>query len=553
MDDGGGCGCGCAEALAEVTAELEGRERQLEQAAEYGQGLLAKNAALEDENSELRQENTACLSKVEETEWRFRELTSDVARLNELLQEKQQMLEQVQAELEQQCELTHQARAAAETAPAPEEGEAPAAAERARAKEEAAAAAAAAARDEEQEQLDADAKQAILEESERRRQAEVSAQKLRQTLARREEELGAEGARVAEVTAERDELSQQTQAERDRCNALQVKLAEMERQLQLAIAAEAEEEEEADAPALSEMLLEVQSPAPGSPALTVRTSSQANEGASATPSKKPEPSKESIALQGMLAAVQKSQQQAAVQSGKENAEQWEGLEELFVAARNMELTSDHSIDIMRRNIKRGTHSIDHFVNMISGWLEDWAKDKAEKQREEEKEKSKWAELEELWRVAMELQQLDEDTVNIQRRNIKSTDHKKKRFDIAFYINLWHQKLSDFATAEAQRAAGGEASSASSPCSPGPSSPPQVVGAALAAQVVEAGEAGESADSGEAASIHEMKARLKEELEQEQVPGPADEADEAPIPSPPAGCGQSMAGGSEPPLPMAEAA
>ena len=56
----------------------------------------------------------------------------------------------------------------------------------------------------------------------------------------------------------------------------------------------------------------------------------------------------------------------------------------------------------------------------------------------------------------ELQQLDEDTVNIQRRNIKSTDHKKKRFDIAFYINLWHQKLSDFATAEAQRAAGGEA-------------------------------------------------------------------------------------------------
>ena len=42
------------------------------------------------------------------------------------------------------------------------------------------------------------------------------------------------------LTAERDELSQQTQAERDRCNALQVKLAEMERQLQLAIAAEAE-------------------------------------------------------------------------------------------------------------------------------------------------------------------------------------------------------------------------------------------------------------------------------------------------------------------------
>ena len=68
------------------------------------------------------------------------------------------------------------------------------------------------------------------------------------------------------------------------------------------------------------------------------------------------------------------------------------------------------------------------------------------------------------------------------------------------------------------------------------------------------EAGESADSGEAASIHEMKARLKEELEeQEQVPGPAEEADEAPIPSPSAGCGQSMAGGSEPPLPMAEAA
>ena len=47
MDDDGGCGCGCAEALAEVTAELEGRERQLELAAEYGQGLLAKNAALE--------------------------------------------------------------------------------------------------------------------------------------------------------------------------------------------------------------------------------------------------------------------------------------------------------------------------------------------------------------------------------------------------------------------------------------------------------------------------------------------------------------------------
>ena len=98
---------------------------------------------------------------------------------------------------------------------------------------------------------------------------------------------------------------------------------------------------EADAPALSEMLLEVQSPAPGSPALTVRTSSQANEGASATPSKKPEPSRESIALQGMLAAVQKSQQQAAVQSGKENAEQWEGLEELFVAARTI-LPSPHT-------------------------------------------------------------------------------------------------------------------------------------------------------------------------------------------------------------------
>ena len=41
-----------------------------------------------------------------------------------------------------------------------------------------------------------------------------------------------------------------------------------------------------------------------------------------------------------------------------------------------------------------------------------------------------------WKVGMELGQIDQGTVNIQRRNINSKDHKKKKFDLDFYINLW---------------------------------------------------------------------------------------------------------------------
>jgi|EP01043_Picozoa_sp_COSAG02_P053205 hypothetical protein len=41
-----------------------------------------------------------------------------------------------------------------------------------------------------------------------------------------------------------------------------------------------------------------------------------------------------------------------------------------------------------------------------------------------------------WRVAKELDLIDQGTVDIQRRNINSDDHKKKRFDLDFYISLW---------------------------------------------------------------------------------------------------------------------
>ena len=97
----------------------------------------------------------------------------------------------------------------------------------------------------------------------------------------------------------------------------------------------------------------------------------------------------------LMRNVQRSQQQAESLVATENAQEWEGLSELFAAALNLNLTDEHGISIMKRNIERGTHTINHFMGMISGWLEKWAEEEAEKRRQKQKRDGKWAELEEL--------------------------------------------------------------------------------------------------------------------------------------------------------------
>jgi hypothetical protein len=348
-------------------------------------------------------------------------------------------LERVEAELEAQSELTRQADAtASELADARASHDADDAAAAGAAGTAAAAAAAAAAAEEEaqrKQQQDKEAEQAILEETERRLQAEQSAIKLRQTLERREEELSNRDAKVAEAMAERDELSEKTAAERERCNALQVRLAEMERQLMVAIAAEEASTAASNAHTLDMSLaavglndsvagpslldemqigLTLQSeledtdkahptprvPSPqdtplASPAIASPVVAATVEQLKQPPPQPAPPSKETIALQGMLAAVQRSQQQAQSLVATENAQEWEGLSELFAAALNLNLTDDYGISIMKRNIERGTHTINHFMDLISGWLEKWAEEEAEKRRQKQLRDGKWAELEEL--------------------------------------------------------------------------------------------------------------------------------------------------------------
>lgn len=423
--------------VADLQSELEEREHQLQMAAEFGQGLVEKNSALEEENDELRQENAACLAKVEETEWRFRELEATVARLNEMLQEKQVALERAEGELEAQAELMRQVDATASKladAHASHAPDADASAAAVGAVDAVGAAAAAEGKAQRKQQLDTEAEQAILEETERRLQAEQSAMKLRQTLERREEELSNRDAKVAEAVAERDELSEKTVAERERCRALQVRLAEMERQLMAAIAtseastaasgahtldmslAGAAADDSIAGPSLldevqdgSTLQLELEDAEMAQPTPRVpRVNSPQRSRAIASPVvaatveqlKQPPPqpappSRETIALQGMLAAVQRSQQQAESLVATENAQEWEGLSELFAAALNLNLTDEYGISIMKRNIERGTHTINHFMDLISGWLEKWAEEEAEKRRQKQKHDGKWAELEEL--------------------------------------------------------------------------------------------------------------------------------------------------------------
>jgi hypothetical protein len=430
--------------VADLQSELEEREQQLQMAAEFGQGLLEKNTALEEENAELRQENAACIAKVEDVEWRFRELEANVARLNEMLQEKQVALDRAEAELEAQSELTREADAAASELADANDGHGDGSGEAVAAAAAAAAKAAAAEQEAQQKlQLDAEAEQAILEETDRRLQAEQSAMKLRQALERREEELGRENAKVAEAMAERDELSEKSAAERERCNALQVRLAEMERQLMVAIAAEeassaapsgahtldmslaAAGNDSMAGPSLLEMMQDEPTPMPalqldetadaqatptptepsayGTPLASPAIASPvvaATVALEKQPAPKPAPpSKETIALQGMLAAVQRSQQHAESLVATENAQEWEGLSELFTAALNLKLTDEYSISIMKRNIERGSHDIPHFMGMISGWLEKWAEEEAEKRRQKQKRDGKWAELEELCAIS----------------------------------------------------------------------------------------------------------------------------------------------------------
>lgn len=426
--------------IADLQSELEEREHQLQMAAEFGQGLVEKNSALEEENDELRQENAACLAKVEETEWRFRELEATVARLNEMLQEKQVALERAEGELEAQAELMRQVDATASKLADAHASHGPdddASAAAVGAVDAVGAAAAAEGKAQRKQQLDTEAEQAILEETERRLQAEQSAMKLRQTLERREEELSNRDAKVAEAVAERDELSEKTVAERERCRALQVRLAEMERQLMAAIAtseastaasgahtldmslAGAAADDSIAGPSLldemqdgSTLQLELEDaemaqPTPRVPSTRGINSPQrsraiASPVVAATveqlkqpPPQPAPPSRETIALQGMLAAVQRSQQQAESLVATENAQEWEGLSELFAAALNLNLTDEYGISIMKRNIERGTHTINHFMDLISGWLEKWAEEEAEKRRQKQKHDGKWAELEEL--------------------------------------------------------------------------------------------------------------------------------------------------------------
>jgi hypothetical protein len=223
----------------ELRADLEEREQQLQLAAEYGQRVLAKNEALEDELAAARQEAAAMQARAEEAEWRVRELTSDVSRLEELLQAKQAALEGAEAALEEQRERhadmqrEREAEGAMVQPPAAggdrqqQQQQQPGADDHG---EEALRRA--------QEEADASAEEvqrAIEEEGERRRTAEASAQRLKQRLERTEVNLSEEGARMAAVVAERDAVRAAAEAEQRQNSDLQVRLAEMERQLKLAI------------------------------------------------------------------------------------------------------------------------------------------------------------------------------------------------------------------------------------------------------------------------------------------------------------------------------
>eukprot|EP01047_Picozoa_sp_COSAG01_P062764 COSAG01_NODE_8032_length_2948_cov_20.811618_1_plen_328_part_10 len=225
----------------ELRADLEEREQQLQLAAEYGQRVLAKNEALEDELAAARQEAAAMQARAEEAEWRVRELTSDVSRLEELLQAKQAALEGAEAALEEQRERhadmqrEREAEGAMVQPPAAggdrqqqqQQQQQPGADDHGeevlrRAREEADASA-------------EEVQRAIEEEGERRRAAEASAQRLKQRLERTEVNLSEEGARMAAVVAERDAVRAAAEAEQRQNSDLQVRLAEMERQLKLAI------------------------------------------------------------------------------------------------------------------------------------------------------------------------------------------------------------------------------------------------------------------------------------------------------------------------------
>ena len=83
-----------------------------------------------------------------------------------------------------------------------------------------------------------------------------------------------------------------------------------------------------------------------------------------------------------------------------------------------------------------------------------------------------------WKVAKGLDLIDQGTVDIQRRNINSTDHKKKRFDLDFYISLWHKQLTEFAAKERERVPG--AAVAEAPHSSDAASATAVIGGAIPA-------------------------------------------------------------------------
>lgn len=133
-------------------------------------------------------------------------------------------------------------------------------------------------------------------------------------------------------------------------------------------------------------------------------------------------------------------------------------------------------------------------------------------------------------------QIDQGTVDIQHRNINSKDHKKKKFDLDFYIKMWHGKLTDFAAKENERTEAsprddGPGSAASGVASPGAGrgavgdgvvavpvstvSAPSAVAARVAAQVT----GGSSTSRAKPIDIAEFEA-ARRNLNQAVAPTPA---------------------------------
>ena len=375
--------------VEELQAELERLNEQLQLAASYGQTLMQKVEALEDENAALKSENSSLVARAEDGDWRVRELNSDVARLTELLQDKQQELDQAQALLEVGPSIFPGSSAGAVVAvEEPEQEETRVSTPPHRSVTPPPSAFGTPAEQEEHWQQDqqaaADAQLAIEQEAERRREAEQSAKRLKEKLERAQGELNQESARAAEVMAERDAAAEKAEKERANASELQVRLAEMERQLKLAIAQSGAIADgvggdddygsgqslamdlvgDADAGTMDSPLAAAVAGADVTRADTVAVEP--------APPVNEEAVKLQLDLQAMLAAVQAAAMHTDEVNMKEESERWEGLAELFSAAKRLKLTDDHGIMIMKRNITRGSHTLPYFVEMWTVRLQDWA-------------------------------------------------------------------------------------------------------------------------------------------------------------------------------------